>query len=123
MENAVVLSSCDGWKSYASARILGVFTDFDSLIEAVCKLFKESDIKWKDTDVDTLMYDIKEQFEDYYENPDDYPDNFDINVEIELAFKNREKAILNDIRCSSLKDIHDYSTYIMLEEFELNKLS
>ena len=57
MEKVVILSSCNEWNEYASASIIGVFSDINKLRESVYLLFEEDRIEWMDTSVKDLEED------------------------------------------------------------------
>lgn len=115
-----VLSSCNQWKEYSSATIIGVFTQVNLLQENIWKLFLDGDIEWDGQDINDVYAEVKSNYNDYYDNSEDYVDDFRIDVAIANDIAKYKESIYSQIINSSANEIHNRCTYIMVQEFELD---
>ena len=45
-----VVNTCDGWQSYSSFRLVGVFTNMGKLYASLDQLLKDESIEWSDSE-------------------------------------------------------------------------
>lgn len=122
MKRMMVLSSCNIWKEEASSSIIGVFDDEDKLKEVVYKMFLNSEINWRGKTLEELDEEAKQEWESYYENPEEYDDDFDIDEAISDTAKKYKEQIFDDIQSSTIEEIHDSADYLMIQMFKPNEV-
>lgn len=115
-----ILSSCNQWKEYSSATIIGVFTKINLLQDHIWKLFVDGDIEWDGQDINNIYIEVKSNYDDYYRNPEEYDDDFQVDIAIANDIEDYKESICSQIMNSSVRELHNRCTYIMIQEFELD---
>lgn len=117
-----VLSYCNEWKEYSSARIVGVYDDIDLLRRKVIKLFLNDEVEFDNI----IHYQIKGLVEEdcshFYDDIEDSGLAYEyVEKQVEKKVEEYKENIINNILNSDWESINQKGNYFMIQEFELNE--
>ena len=117
----VVLFSCDAWQTHESKRIIGIFNDERELRNTVCEMFINGEIEFQGMNIKSLEKEVRNSFNDYFENPEEYDEDMNVEYEINLDIELRKEEVFNFIKESSLNAIDVNFCYLTIEVFNTNE--
>ena len=114
----LVLSACNEWKEYSSARAIGIYTDINALRKEVWNLFMKNEMKWDNKYLKSILEEASDKYTLNSEDLEECENNKD---EINDYIESEKDRIYKEIMNSNMYEINDRCAYLMVTDYELNE--